>query len=719
MIRKLQPKSKERRRLECKQPNSKPAIEKSSKLAHALKSKVTKERPSKASTTKPPKMKLAKGKSTKITPPQKAGKAQCEPELEHQGKGDEDDIKLAIQMSLESFQALSEAYVEGVAIQELIATIFTKEPDDTSFNIFLDTPSPTDAETVVASKKTNNGGDTELMQIDEEQGKDVDEQSWMKTRLDQTLEKAVGLLLDHPEPTHDEFITDLYPKVQERLKFLVDEHVILEDLISLTRTLSLMKNLEDAYVVRDQFINGKSTKDEIKKPNMEAKVVFMVTVLVYQASSLVPSLSTLRMFETGTYKSLPKHVALYEALKASMERANRDELLTRNGKVSKETISSQPQAPQSSAWKKSDTRDDTPSSFKQQSGLLHEKFYNSLADDCDAFDSNVDEAPTVQTMLMVNLSPAYPVYGEAGPSYDSDILSKYVKDNDVPVVQSSVSSIQNERYMMILNDMYKQPAQHVSVTTQNNVVNNSLSAEHKMADENVPTPAPTRSDDQILPFVAWVFIGKSNFVLDLHKGKKNLIFHIFVDILHNTNFFKAFTTSASLGYTEVIHFVLRMGVNNLYHLWRAILSMINQCLTGSPTKKGRNDKPHVIPYYQFMKIISCHLGRIHNLHQRSASPFHLTKEDFRLGNLKFIPKFEIDEVFRMPILDELMSNNIKNAPYYNAYLEMVVKHDQKVVAEKYGKKKKRVQATQAKACYLKVKQTSTCTKVKGNQGKTF
>ncbi|GKD37579.1 hypothetical protein Tco_1257786, partial [Tanacetum coccineum] len=26
----------------------------------------------------------------------------------------------------------------------------------------------------------------------------------------------------------------------------------------------------------------------------------------------------------------------------------------------------------------------------------------------------------------------------------------------------------------------------------------------KMADKNVPAPAPTRSDDQILPFAAWV-----------------------------------------------------------------------------------------------------------------------------------------------------------------------------------------------------------------------
>ncbi|GKF57260.1 hypothetical protein Tco_0170797, partial [Tanacetum coccineum] len=51
------------------------------------------------------------------------------------------------------------------------------------------------------------------------------------------------------------------------------------------------------------------------------------------------------------------------------------------------------------------------------------------ADDCDAFDFDVDEAPTAQTMLIANLSSAYLVYDEAGPSYDSDILLE-VHDHD-------------------------------------------------------------------------------------------------------------------------------------------------------------------------------------------------------------------------------------------------------------------------------------------------
>nr|GFB63195.1 hypothetical protein [Tanacetum cinerariifolium] len=47
----------------------------------------------------------------------------------------------------------------------------------------------------------------------------------------------------------------------------------------------------------------------------------------------------------------------------------------------------------------------------------------------DAFDSDVDEAPTAQTMFMANLSSVDRVTDEPGPSYDSDILSE-VQDHD-------------------------------------------------------------------------------------------------------------------------------------------------------------------------------------------------------------------------------------------------------------------------------------------------
>ncbi|GJT26303.1 hypothetical protein Tco_0906578 [Tanacetum coccineum] len=154
------------------------------------------------------------------------------------------------------------------------------------------------------------------------------------------------------------------------------------------------------------------------------------------------------------------------------------------------------------------------------------------ADDSDAFDSDVDEAPTSQTMFMANLSSTDPVYDKAGPSCDSDILSEvhdhdhyqddvcehheehemhddvqpnyvvdshadfmsnsnmimydqYVKDNAVPVVQSNVSSVTNDAYMMIYNDMCEPHAQSVSKITRNIVVDNSLTAELETYKEQV------------------------------------------------------------------------------------------------------------------------------------------------------------------------------------------------------------------------------------------
>nr|GEZ17838.1 retrovirus-related Pol polyprotein from transposon TNT 1-94 [Tanacetum cinerariifolium] len=135
-------------------------------------------------------------------------------------------------------------------------------------------------------------------------------------------------------------------------------------------------------------------------------------------------------------------------------------------------------------------------------------------------------------MFMANLSSADPVNNESGPSYDSDILSevhvhdhyqdaicehheehamhdnvqlnpvvdshaddtsdsnmilydKYVKDNVVPVVHSNVSSIPNDAYMMIYNDMYEPHAQSVSKTSRNTIVEKSLTAELAIYKEQV------------------------------------------------------------------------------------------------------------------------------------------------------------------------------------------------------------------------------------------
>nr|GEX09644.1 hypothetical protein [Tanacetum cinerariifolium] len=196
-----------------------------------------------------------------------------------------------------------------------------------------------------------------------------------------------------------------------------------------------------------------------------------------------------------------------------------------------------------------------------------------------------------------------------------------------------------------------------------------------MADENVPDPAPTRSDDQILPFAAW----NSNFFRVFTASA--LVPSIYIQQFWNTLTYEAKTGVYSFQLDET-YFVLDAN------LMRDALEItpIDQAhqFMSPPSGDAIIDFVNQLGYTE---IIICHFGRIHNIHQRSASLFHLAKEDFRPGNLKFIPKGKIDEVFGMPIPDELILNNIKNAPYYNAYLEMVAKHDRKMSTKKEGTKK--------------------------------
>nr|GEV32115.1 integrase, catalytic region, zinc finger, CCHC-type, peptidase aspartic, catalytic [Tanacetum cinerariifolium] len=149
----------------------------------------------------------------------------------------------------------------------------------------------------------------------------------------------------------------------------------------------------------------------------------------------------------------------------------------------------------------------------QENGMaLDEDQLLFLADNYDAFDSDVDEAPMARTMFMANLSSADHVYDEAGLSYDSDILSekqltpeqifwsknlikmkaealkeqtpslrpikaltvyplntpatlvpKYVKDNAESDVQNTVSSVPHDAPLIISNEMHE-PTAHEDIS---------------------------------------------------------------------------------------------------------------------------------------------------------------------------------------------------------------------------------------------------------------
>ncbi|GKA24639.1 hypothetical protein Tco_0710672, partial [Tanacetum coccineum] len=150
--------------------------------------------------------------------------------------------------------------------------------------------------------------------------------------------------------------------------------------------------------------------------------------------------------------------------------------------------------------------------------LALNEIMNIQAYDCDAYDSMMMSSYGTNLFMQI-YHPRSSYYDEAGPSYDSDVLSEssslslsrcccdhhdehemhddvqpnhivdshadytsdihmtpydqYVKDNAVPVVQNNASMVPNDAYVMIDNDLHES----VSHTPRNTVVNNLLNAE--------------------------------------------------------------------------------------------------------------------------------------------------------------------------------------------------------------------------------------------------
>ncbi|GJT11301.1 retrovirus-related pol polyprotein from transposon TNT 1-94 [Tanacetum coccineum] len=146
------------------------------------------------------------------------------------------------------------------------------------------------------------------------------------------------------------------------------------------------------------------------------------------------------------------------------------------------------------------------------------------ADECDAFDSDVDEGPTTQTMFMTNLTSEDRIYDEVGTSYDSNTpfevqdhdtfvnhldeyhevhemqtdeqhnyvvdsdadytsnsniipYDQYVEDNEDHVVQRNVSSVRNDALMSILDEMHEQGVQSRLANKPDMIINDSVTSE--------------------------------------------------------------------------------------------------------------------------------------------------------------------------------------------------------------------------------------------------
>ncbi|GKF06713.1 hypothetical protein Tco_0037381 [Tanacetum coccineum] len=88
----------------------------------------------------------------------------------------------------------------------------------------------------------------------------------------------------------------------------------------------------------------------------------------------------------------------------------------------------------------------------------------------------------------------------------------------------------------------------------------------------------------------------------------------------------------------------------------------------------------LIPSVRFTKLINHHLRTKHNIHPRTGSPLYYSHENV-LNTLRFVGR-DGREIFRMPIPDTLLTDEIKGAPYYEDYQEHVVEYQQILDAER-------------------------------------
>nr|GEV20852.1 integrase, catalytic region, zinc finger, CCHC-type, peptidase aspartic, catalytic [Tanacetum cinerariifolium] len=206
----------------------------------------------------------------------------------------------------------------------------------------------------------------------------------------------------------------------------------------------------------------------------------------------------------------------------------------------------------------------------------------------------------------------------------------------------------------------------------------------KMVEEDVPTP--TRTDGQLVPVKARLPIRQSNLLMDLQKMQKNPIFCISLDIIQNTNFFKAFIASAD--------------VPSIYvqQLWNTL---------------GKDDKTCVYSFQLDELWFNLNADLLPNALEitlkDTTHPFvpppagdliiDFMNDDYPLENLKFVSKGGLDEVFGMPILKDLITDAIRNLEYYKKYLEMSTHKPRQpttVTYEEGGKKKKAPKASKSK-----------------------
>ncbi|GJY47994.1 hypothetical protein Tco_0437950 [Tanacetum coccineum] len=251
-----------------------------------------------------------------------------------------------------------------------------------------------------------------------------------------------------------------------------------------------------------------------------------------------------------------------------------------------------------------------------------------------------------------------------------------------------------------------------------------------MADVNAPieqAPAlapPTRTDEQILPRIRWVPIGKSNCYMDAKKSQSNPIYKITVDILKHTNFFRAFTASSTIPAIYIQQFWDTVCYDRTdggykcqldeewFNLTKDTLRDALQITPVNNNKAFSSPLTHEtlitlssvrVPYgkdfwlkarapvLRFFGGITIELITISERMLEEFTQSILTFLEYKKNLAQHTQEREAHsqfakgtkrEVFGMPIPNELITDDIRGADYYDAYLKKVANHQIYLAGEK-------------------------------------
>ncbi|GJX02090.1 hypothetical protein Tco_0186003 [Tanacetum coccineum] len=173
-------------------------------------------------------------------------------------------------------------------------------------------------------------------------------------------------------------------------------------------------------------------------------------------------------------------------------------------------------------------------------------------------------------------------------------------------------------------------------------------------------PAPTRTDDQLVPVKARLPIGKRNLLMGLQRKQKNPIFLISLYILQNTNFFDAFTTSANFPSVYIQQFLNTLTMDTMSGIYSFQLDELWFTLVVDLLRNALGITPKD-PAHPFVAPPAVDLV--------------------------------IDFVFGVSIPKDLLTDAIRNAEYYQKYLEIAARKPRQptiVTDEESVKKKKPV-----------------------------